>query len=119
MVDRLVVPSVLAGVHVQRHHRLCEELLAVTPDVAVVRHRVPDADIDEAERRIDGERCPDGTAADVRALLRPRVGAELLAGRDQVELPLDLTGLGVEGEDLGSAAPKSPPDSPMISMPLM
>ena len=94
------MPPVLAGVHVQRHDGLCEELLTGTPDVAVVRHRVPDADIDEAERRVDGERCPDGAATDVRALLRPRVRAELVAGRDQVELPLDLTGLGVEGEDL-------------------
>ncbi len=94
------MPPVLAGVHVQRHDGLREELLTGTPDVAVVRHRVPDADIDEAERRVDGERCPDGATTDVRALLRPRVGAELVAGRDQVELPLDLTGLGVEGEDL-------------------
>src|SRR5205085_6202718 len=52
----------------------------------------------------DCQRSPDGAAAEVRALLRPRGGAELLADRDDVEVPLDPAGLRVEPEYLAARA---------------
>ena len=96
-MDELVVPDALAGLDVDAHDRLREEVVArPVPAVHVVGGR-GGRHVDVAELLVGREQRPDRrVAAVLPRAVAPRVGAVLARLRDGVEDPLQLPGADVE-----------------------
>ena len=97
VMNLLVVPAVRARLHVERHDRRREQVVALAHGAVEVGARVRGGEVEEAELGVDGRRLPHGAAAvlpDV-VVLRPGLVAALARARDRVEGPEQLAVLRV------------------------
>ena len=91
----LVVPLQLAGVGVERDHRVGVEVVA-GPLVADPRPRVAGAPVGQVELRIVRSGDPDRGAAGAPGLARPGLAPRLARLRNRVGAPHLLAGVGIE-----------------------
>jgi len=113
---RLEMPDVLARVGPQRHDRRQEPVVAAAgaADALIPGTAVADADVEEIQLGIVGNRIPHGAAAAAlppfagpggRGLLEDRILERLRrVSRHSVEAPGELAGLGVVGGDVATHA---------------
>ena len=100
VMDHLEVPTLLAGLHVERHDAVAVEVVTVPMPAVLVAERHADRDIDETQRGIRGIRRPRVVLADTRRAdfgsVLPGIRPFLTLLRDQVEFPQLFAGANVE-----------------------
>ena len=98
VLDQLLVPDPLAGLHVQRDDAGAEQVVAGAEAAVVVDGRAVGRDVDQAARRVGRHRRPRRhVAGPAPRVVLPGLVAELARPRDHVELPHELPGLDVVG----------------------
>ena len=95
----LVVPLQLARVGVEREHAVAVEVVAEPVAAVPVGRRIAGAEEHEVRLGIVGARVPDGGAAFLPRVARPRVVAGLAGPGNRVDAPHFLAGRRVERRD--------------------
>ena len=90
-MHHLVMPFAQTRLHIDRHERVAEQIVARTMSAVFIHQRHADRDVDQAQIGIGGVGRPrvvlaHAFGADLRAAL-PRIGAELAGLRHEIELP--------------------------------
>ena len=101
VVHELEVPAALARLHVERDDARAEEVVAGVEAAVVVDRGAVRDEVDESEFGVRRERRPRGhVTRPLPGVVLPRLVPELARPRDDVELPLELAGARVIGQDV-------------------
>ena len=101
VLDELLVPDAFARLHVQRDDAGAEQVVAGAEAAEVVDGGAVGRHVDEAALRIRRHRRPRRhVAGPLPRVVFPRVVAKLTRPRNHVELPQELPGLRVVGQDV-------------------
>src|SRR6185436_5952493 len=97
VVHELEVPDALAGLQIDGHQAVAEQVVARTMAAEIVTGRIFNRQVCHAERFVDGDLRPDtGVAGVLERLFLPRVAAEFSRDWNGVEDPQALAGARVE-----------------------
>lgn len=101
VMDDLVMPFQLTGLDVERDDGVGKEIVACAQLAAELRNGIADAEVCEAQLRIDRRGHPHAAAArlPVLVILRPGLVTFMALVGNDVEGPLLLAGLGVQPDD--------------------
>ena len=98
---RLIVPDAFAGLHVERDQARAEEVVARPESAPEVHRRAVGRDEDQSPFGVGRERRPGrNIAGRFPGVVLPRLVAELARPRQHAELPEELPGPRVVGEDV-------------------
>ena len=101
VVDQLVVPAPFPGLGVQRDDARAEQVVAGVMTAVVVDGGAVGDDVDEPELGVGGHRGPRRhVAGPLPGVVLPGLVAELAGPGNHVELPLEVAGPHVVGEDV-------------------
>ena len=93
MMNLLEVPSVFAGIDIQRYDRGREKIIARTYGAIVIGARIAGREIDHAKLRVHRRRMPNRAATGLprSTVRRPGVRAKLTRGRHCIKSPQQAT----------------------------